>query len=341
MSRKERKSFLYDFLVEPKFRVGRHILFIAVLVSVALGQSFAVFSPETAVLGNKIYLFVISLVVVYVAFAYFNLYYLAPRFLLCNKYIEYFISLLGFTAAFMVGKCITEYQILSFVGVKRTFNEVTFLDNLSNLTLYTICMFGSVVTILFRQWIVDTNRIDTLENKRLKNSIDEIKNQINPDFLFNTIDYASLKVKTAPEQASGILFNLSELLRYELYDCKREKVILKSDVEFVRNYLMLEQQRSGSDFTYAVTTEGNMSLFIHPFIFMPIVQEIMGKDPDNISVCFRVDNSMVIFECKVSGVDLSKCDFNKAEQRLKVLYSKKFNINKTVDSVKLQLKYAE
>lgn len=78
MQTHETSNLLYDLLTEPRFRLVRHLLLISVLICVAFGQSFFVFGNHREALGNDVYFFVVTLTIVYIALAYFNLYYLAP-----------------------------------------------------------------------------------------------------------------------------------------------------------------------------------------------------------------------------------------------------------------------
>lgn len=299
MPTNQTSNLLYDFLTAPRFRWGRHILFLAVLICIAFGQSFFVFSSYTDTLGSTVYLFVGSLAVLSVTLAYFNLYYLVPRLLLKNKYTEYFLSLAGMITLFMAGKYLAECRILNTLGIVRTFNGITLLDIFSNLTLNTICITGSLITVLFQQWLTDTTRINTLENQNLKNSITQLKEHIHPDFLFRVIRYASDEVERDPAKISDLLFKLGELLRYELYDCKRGRVILKSDIGFINDYLSLEQQLSDT-FTYTLTVTGPTNRFIRPFVFMPAIQETMKRLPRHIDIRFTVENEVMELECEAT-----------------------------------------
>lgn len=299
MQTHESSNLLYDLLTEPRFRPLRHLLLIAVLICVAFGQSFSVFGSHTRVPGNHVCLFVITLTAVYIALAYFNLYYLAPRLLLKNKYAEYILTLIAITAGILAAKYLAESRMLAAAGIERTFNAVTLLDNLSNLTLTSICIAGSLITLLFQQWITDSNRIGNLKNKQLKSSITELKEHINPGFLFRTIGYASEEVKAEPEKVSAMLFKLSELLRYELYDCKRGKVLLKSDIDFVNAYLLLEQQVR-DHFTCDFSVTGQANRLIRPFVFMPFIQDILKRNPAHLSVRFCIGPDLTELKCTIT-----------------------------------------
>lgn len=334
----EQNNGLYKFLIEPGPRTWRHLLFIFLITFIALGQSLFVFGEDTEVLGSKVYFFSAMLVVIYISFAYFNLYYLAPRILMKSNYAVYFLFFFGIIALILAGKYIIEDSILSTIGKGRVFNYIALLDGISNLTLNGICLAGMVVTPLFRQWVEDTNRIHTLESSQIKNSIEEIKNSLHPDFLFRTIDYASSRVKIHPHETSEVLLQLSAVLRYTLYDCKRAKVLLASDIDFIRNYLALEQQNQNYAFRYQIKTTAKPTLFIPPFLFMPFVQEITDQQPEEITLTYWTGDGMLKFTCVVPGLHMAQCNFGKAQKRLLAMYNQNFQLRRRLNSIEVQLK---
>ena len=296
----EYKNLFYDFLIEPKFRIGRHLLFIFIFSVIAIGQSLFIFGDRLSVLGNNTYIYTTGNIVIITALAYINLYFLAPLLLLKSRYIEYFTILVMIIAIYLVFKWHFESYLLSEIGIERKFNFVTLLDFFSNLAIYIIFIISGALTILFRQWTADSERISDLKNKQLKGGVDELKNRINPKSVSNVLDYVSEKVKTNPKEASEILFKLSDVLRYELYDCKREKVLLESDISFIDKYLALEQfSRPG--FIYKIVNNSVANQFISPFSFLPSIVKIIEKHPAGIEIVFDTDDKSVNFRCEVFG----------------------------------------
>ena len=333
----EHKNIVFDMLTHPRFRALRHLFIITIFLFVSIGQSLFTFGSQAETLGNRIYWYGMGNTVVMILFFYLNLYVLVPQLLLKNKYMEYLIVLLAQISIYVIIKWIVEYYMLRRLGVVRDFTAVTVLDGISNLTLYTICIASSSVTTFFKQWMADTQRINDLENNRLKGSVDEIKSHINPKSLSNVLSYAAEKVKTDSNEVSDILFRLSDVLRYELYDCKREKVLLESDIAFIDKYLSLERLNRSVGFTYTISCAVKPNLLISPFIFMPVIQKVMEQQPTDMLISFNIDNNLLIFNCKVSGADLTKCDFSKEEQRLSILYRETIEIDKNSESVDLRL----
>lgn len=146
---------------------------------------------------------------------------------------------------------------------------------------------------------MDTRNIGNLENRRLKSTIDEFKNHINPALLYDTIGRASEEVKTDPDKASCMIISLSELLRYELYECQRTKVIFYSDIEFIRNYLMLLHQVSAT-FAYSISVTGNTNLLVRPFQFLSFIQKILKQQPEKLDIHYTIDPVTIELRCEIS-----------------------------------------
>lgn len=349
----DNNNLIFDFLTRDKSRVWRHVLFILLFLPIAFGMSFSTLSGHVDELGGIVYLLGFCLALIPISLIYFNLKVLIPRYFTKNRYSRYAISFLLCVLLLVVITYLAKYLILSVHNIHAEFTVYVVLDGLSNFMLYSICAVSSSVTALLKQLDSDTHKIGDLENAWLKSSLDELKTRINPTFLYAVLDHASVMVKTNPGKASAMLMQLSELLRYELYDCKRERVLLKSDIQFIENYLSLVQQGADGKFTYVVTTNGKTDYFIPPFIFMPFIQEVMSqrlsklsvgfeseeksKNQPKISVGFESEEKWLRFTLIVDEADLSHANFQKMEQKLAMIYGDGFSIKRNDDSVEVSL----
>lgn len=146
--------------------------------------------------------------------------------------------------------------------------------------------FASTAVRLFQRWVFDSCRINEMEKRRLQSELDQLKNQINPHFLFNMLNNASVLTHKDPEKASQVLMKLSDLLRYQLYDSMRDKVLLTSDIHFLTNLLELEKIRRDR-FEYMVSREGNISsIMIPPFLFVIFVENAVKHNLDAYNASF-------------------------------------------------------
>lgn len=306
-------NIVYEFLTEPKFGLGRRVLIVAMLIGCSFGQVFIMFGEQIESIGYVAYIISVALALLYALLLYFNVNYLVPRLLLRGKYVEYFTLLLAGTAIILLFvRIFAKFPVLCPYGIITSFNVVSLLDTLSSLVIAAICITSSLIPTLIRQWLIDTQSINNLENQRLKSTIDEFKNHINTELLYDIIENASEQVKTAPDKASDMIISLSELLRYELYDCKREKVLLHSDIEFTRNYLSLVAQVSTS-FGYSVSVTGNTNLFVPPFQFLSFIQEIVRQQPEKLDVYYTIGSTAIELRCETSRCSLSETQFMRWE----------------------------
>lgn len=113
----------------------------------------------------------------------------------------------------------------------------------------------------------------SLESSKLKAELDSLKAQINPHFLFNSLNniysHSLLESKRTPE----LILKLSGLLNYIIYECQDEVVPLEKEIEFLRNYVDLEQVRI--DESVQVSFDIDISdpmVQVAPLIFVPLIE---------------------------------------------------------------------
>jgi len=278
----------------------------------------------------------LGLLVAYLLIAYFNIFVLVPRYLLQKKYISYFIALSISILLLQTTRMIEEYTIYKVLnpdnGRTAYFNIVTLLDNISYFVLNTICIAGVSMTILLKEWITENKRISDLENKHIQSEVEQLKDQVNPLFLFNILNKTGVLAKEEPDRASQMVLKLSQLLRYQLYDSSREKVLVSSEINFLTNYLALEKLYSDT-LEYSITTSGDLNrVFVPPLLFISIAQYAVNQtyQHDNnptVTFHFESNNDKLYFTCRCM---ISKhFDFSRILQRLEVFYKENYSLSIT------------
>jgi len=313
----EHKNTLFYFLTSSRFHIWRHLIFMLVLLPIALSQSFFTFGSIGMASVSTIYIFGIGFWGVLVALVYVNLSYLTPQFLLRYRYLRYCVSLFAMIFAVVSIKYFVESWT---ANTPRHANLITILDWLSNSTLYVICISSSSITALIRTWLKDNQHIRELENKRIKKDIEEFKSRIDPQLLYATLSDTAAKVTADPEAASDTLFRLSEVLRYQLYDCNRDKGLLESEIAFVKNYIKLQQLSADKVCHYSIAVKGKVIGFVPPALFKSLAEIIIAQHPTAFEMSLRADGQSIVCSCKLSGItDPSVYDFSPIEQRLRLL----------------------
>lgn len=329
----ENTNTAFSLLTAPKHRPWRYLLIIVAILATALSQSFFVFGNSPEIPTETIYGFGTGIALCTLGIIYFNVYYLAPRYLLKREYASYLLLLILLVSGLVLAKGAGEFYLFAKAGIQKHWIAITLLDGLSNMVLYSICVASTSIGILFSQMIEDHSKIENLENKQLKNSIDEIKNRIQPAFLYATLDYTSQIVKSEPKHASDTLYKLNELLRYQLYDSTRNKVFLTSEIAFIRNYLLLHQQNSNGRFFFEIRTDGNSNRLIAPSTFTPCVEELVRLNATKVVADFSLQGEEIEVNLVASGIDV---DDNETLQKLKAIYEP-IRIEKERNSLKIQL----
>ena len=156
--------------------------------------------------------------------------------------------------------------------------------------------------IVFQDYIKNGQRIGQLENATIQSELEQLKNQINPHFLFNMLNNANVLIKESPAEAVLVLSKLKDLLKYQLKDSVSEKVLLKDDISFLNDYLNMEKIRR-DNFDFIVSTEGNTEdVTLPPLLFIPFVENAVKHNNDNkklsyVHLYFKVEEKSLTFIC--------------------------------------------
>ena len=274
-----KSTLLYRFLVSPELRWARYLVLIMVLATISFNQVFIIFLDYRDILGGWIYTFTFLYLLTYIGVIYLNLFWLFPKFLLKRRYLSY-ISLLS--VAMMLALAIqmaTEYVSYScwpeFYERASYFSIPIVMDYISSFMLSTLCMIGGTMTVLLKEWMIDHQRVSQMEKVHVLSEVEQLKEQVSPELLFKTLHHSGELTLSEPEKASKMLMKLSQLLRYQLYDCSRTKVLLSSEINFLNNYLTLEQN-SQAQFNYELLADGEVNrTLVPPLLFIPFVQYIV------------------------------------------------------------------
>lgn len=300
-----KSTLLYRFLVSPELRWARYLVLIMVLATISFNQVFIIFLDYRDILGGWIYTFTFLYLLTYIGVIYLNLFWLFPKFLLKRRYLTY-ISLLS--VAMMLALAIqmaTEYVSYScwpeFYERASYFSIPIVMDYISSFMLSTLCMIGGTMTVLLKEWMIDHQRVSQMEKVHVLSEVEQLKEQVSPELLFKTLHHSGELTLSEPEKASKMLMKLSQLLRYQLYDCSRTKVLLSSEINFLNNYLTLEQN-SQAQFNYELLADGEVNrTLVPPLLFIPFVQYIVKSIneqrtsiPVSLKIHLKVEENTII-----------------------------------------------
>lgn len=206
----------------------------------------------------------------FVLIVYINLYYLIPRYL-SQKNVAWYLSLLV-----LIALVITPIKALClYLLYNNAPNIQSFLiENQSSIFLSTFFLGGvSTIYQIMNDWVRHQRERQELENRNLKSELNFLKSQINPHFLFNTLNNLYALTLKKSDKAPETVLKLSEMMRYMLYECNEDRVPLYKEVNYLRNYLELEKLRQGKNIKIDINLEGEVSnQRIAPLMFIPFVE---------------------------------------------------------------------
>ena len=167
-----------------------------------------------------------------------------------------------------------------------------------------------------------------------------LKAQLNPHFLFNTLNnlYGLSVIKS--DKLPGLMLQLSNLLRYSLYETKEEAVSLEKEIQYLENYVALEKIRLENT---SITLEKNGSYLdkeIAPMLFIVFVENAfkhLGGEVSKVNITINIEADKIHFICgntidkekpieKNIETGKSGIGLQNAKQRLQLLYPKKHKL---------------
>lgn len=338
-------NFLPRFLFNSSCRVWRHLIIIIVLAIITFNQVFIAYQDSQSVLGNRIFLICLFSYVACLTAMYFNYFYLTPNYLLKDRYVFYAIALCILVFTLPTLSIGGEYWLRNLLGLPHRItsytNPLILLDNLSTTIITAICFCGISASMLFREWMKGNEKVSRLHEEHVKSELNKLKGQIVPAFLSRTLRCASSLATTEPQQSSDLLMKLGQLLRYQLYDCNRERVVLQSEINALCKFLELEQLNNPS-VQYHLRVEGELNnTFVSPMLFISLVQCLIA-DSTLVDVFFQLKDKMLIFRCKSDpNQSLDDVALSLVKQRLELQYPDQYTLESSPEMIELQIELAE
>jgi two-component system LytT family sensor kinase len=299
---------------------------------------------------------------VFIAVSYFNLYVLVPRLFKTKKYGYFVVSLIisMFAAAGLIVLLRIVFNLFFDLNLEALHDHKHFGFFYFLHVLFGQCMFLLATTFFYilEEWIRFqdvTIKMKAIESEKIQSELQALKAQINPHFLFNTLNNIySHSLDNSPKTPKMIL-RLSELMSYILYECHDEKVPLSNELHFIKNYLELEKLRFEDQIIVETVIETpNPEHRIVPLLLIPFLENAFKHGGTSfrskmyVKVKIYSDDQLISFEvansinsenkgvsAKVGGLGIEN-----VQKRLELLYPEKHKLSiiKTENEFKVELK---
>lgn len=196
---------------------------------------------------------------------YVNLLIIIPRFLKKGRYLLYSISVV---LLLFVTYWIHEFTFEVIVQ-ETAFYMVSFTDWEVLLTIFSIYLILTTLLTFSKSWY----KLQQVEKEKLSIELNSLKSQVNPHFLFNSLNSIYSLALSKSEQTADTVLELSNLLRYMLYEVSEEKVELAKEVEMLENYIELQKLRADDSTQVTFEVKGTLDeVKIAPLLFFPLIE---------------------------------------------------------------------
>ncbi|HRI19790.1 MAG TPA: histidine kinase [Panacibacter sp.] len=202
-----------------------------------------------------------------------------------------------------------------------------------------------------RQWYYQRDYLQKVQIENMKNEINYLKAQMNPHFLFNSLNTLYAQIDEKNTDAKDSLEKISGMLRYQLYECNMESISIEKEIGYIEDYIALQKLRKEENCIINFEcSETVKDFFIAPLLIIPFVENALKhlsnfKDRSNI-VTVQMNKQDKIFECVISNTYMQQktstegIGLSNVKRRLELLYtnSHELIINKEPDFFRVILK---
>ncbi len=269
-------------------------------------------------------------------FFYLNFYFLLPKLFFLNKKFQFTIAIIiCFVFIYLIPSVLFSHDFqpkMNFGGrpnlpPNQLFDFFHFFES----------GFFQFILVLAISFLIKLNqRFDTIKAEKKLAEISYLKAQINPHFLFNTLNSLYALTIEKSKEAPNAVLKLSGIMRYVVTESAQDFVPLEKEINYIKDYIDLQKLRIDVDANLIVEIEGNsIGKKIAPLILIPFIENAFkyGINPDEnsfIAIKIKMDSDNFVLDVKNSVVNKNLSEEEKTEtgientiKRLNYIYPKK------------------
>jgi LytS/YehU family sensor histidine kinase len=281
---------------------------------------------------------VLSVFLIQVTFAliiaYINYFYFLPRFLATKNAGRYLLEFsIPFAILMFLRLHLERYVIDGYTHEMHYLYKTNFVVQVITSNLFIVIFVGMLRFAV--DWFEFETKKKAVENEKLIAELNFLKAQINPHFLFNTLNNLYYLAYTQSANTTEVIAKLSQMMRYMIYDSNHPLVPLSKEIEYMQSYISLERLRLNDQIPIQFEIKGNPDeVLIAPLIFITFLENAFKHGVNNsypgawvnISIqlngkeCeYTVSNSKVV-NMKIDQGDKSGIGLQNVKRRLELSY---------------------
>ena len=219
-------------------------------------------------------LYAIVSFLIYISAFYTNIIFILPRYVRNRKIINllarWFLMVIGYTViSILLHRLFHLFERGGNLGLEVVNSFLV------NFLLVGLFMIVSTAYQSIMDWFKNEKIKQQLENQNLKTELSFLKSQINPHFLFNTLNNIYILAYKQSDQTAEAILKLSEMMRYMLYESSNDLVLVKKEIDIIRQLISLQQLRAKEPLCFEFQTKGSEEQNkIAPLILISFVENI-------------------------------------------------------------------
>lgn len=311
-----------------------------ILIIIAISLIIALPASNIFPLGITLLLGGITAVLIIFIFI-INEYWLIPRFFFLKSRTKFLLlNILVLLSITLLHYLLDEWLIQPHKIYKDHSAPPALFLIIRSLFLFLMANFISITLYLSNTVRKQAIREKNLKEEKLGTELKLLKAQINPHFIFNALNNIYALTYTRSEKAPDSVLKLSEMLRYVFYDCSKDMVKLREEIEYIENFITFQQMKSEYEQNISLEyNEAHLNTVIAPMLFTPFIEnafkfsKIEGETGAFVTIIFKTDNGILKFSIVNSIPSSGKpkpgqgLGIPNVKQRLKVLYPKRHELN--------------
>ncbi len=264
---------------------------------------------------------------------------IVPQFLLKKRYTVFVLSIIIVVALSAWLRALVAVQMNHhFFHTTPVDFSTLYFNSIINISLWVLLV--TMVKMLIDR-IQNQQQLELSEKERIKSELDYLKAQINPHVLFNSLNTIYGHIDKSNQTARNILLQYSELLKYQLYECGADKVVLEKEIAYINNYVAFERLRKDDKLVVNIDTDDiRPGLKIAPLLIVVLIENAFkfvssSSDRENkINIrIFTKENSVYcsIFNSKemqkhIANMTSGGIGIVNLKRRLELLYAQKHTL---------------
>ena len=257
---------------------------------------FGLHNPEATPHRPLFHLFLL------IAFFYLNTSVFIPKLLSKKKIILFILVIILCIVSIYFLREALEYILQNYYGIinKPLDPQKRFGFVFSSFFIFAISTSIKVT----QEWYINEKQKKEMENEKLNSELSFLKSQVNPHFLFNTLNSIYSLANKKSDSTPAAIVKLSQLMRYMLYESNEKLVQLEKEIEYLNNYIELQNLRLFDNVKIIYSTKGDTKdKMIEPMLLIPFIENafkhgISYLENSEINISIEVKNKKLFLKVK-------------------------------------------